>query len=168
MAIRSANRTFDVGVQVLIVGAGACGLTAGLAARAAGADVLVLERDETPTGSTSLSSGLIPAAGTRLQREHGVKDTPEQLAEEILAKARGQTDARIVHAVAAASAETIDWLMDDNGIELELLTSFLYPGHSRHRMHGPVNRTGGELEGGLLSAAGRARRRVDSFGGHGD
>ena len=153
MAVHRTNRTFDINVQVLVAGAGACGLTAALAARAAGVDVLVLERDETPTGSTSLSSGLIPAAGTRLQERHGVKDTPEQLTEEILAKARGQTNARIVRAVAAASAETIDWLIDDNGLQLELLTSFLYPGHTRHRMHGPPNRTGGELEVGLLAAA---------------
>ena len=153
MAVHRSPRRFDVSVPVLIVGAGACGLTAALSARKAGADVLLLERDETPTGSTSLSSGLIPAAGTRLQKRHGVKDAPEQLAKEILAKARGQTDARIVHAIAAASAVTVDWLTDDLGIELELLTSFLYPGHTCHRMHGPPNRTGEEVEGGLLAAA---------------
>ena len=33
---------------------------------------------------------------------------------------------------------------------------FLYPGHSRHRMHGPPNQTGGELESALLAAVGRA------------
>ncbi|MEL7087030.1 MAG: FAD-binding protein, partial [Planctomycetota bacterium] len=39
-----------------------CGLTAALAAADAGAEVLVLERDETPSGSTSMSSGFVPAA----------------------------------------------------------------------------------------------------------
>jgi fumarate reductase flavoprotein subunit len=147
-----AGQTFDADVAVLVIGGGACGLTAALAASEAGAEVLVLERDDAPSGSTSLSSGLIPAAGTRLQKRHGVTDSPEQLASEILAKARYQTDAAVVHAVAAASAYTVDWLMDDHGVQLELLTSFLYPGHSRHRMHGPPNRTGGELEAGLLTA----------------
>ncbi len=54
---------FDITVPVLIIGAGACGLTAALAAKEAGAEPLVLERDPKPTGSTSLSTGLIPAAG---------------------------------------------------------------------------------------------------------
>ena len=147
-----AGQHFDADVAVLVIGGGACGLTAALAASEAGAEVLVVERDDAPTGSTSLSSGLIPAAGTRLQKRHGVADSPEQLASEILAKARNQTDAAVVHAVAAASAYTVDWLMGDHGVQLELLTSFLYPGHSRHRMHGPPNRTGSELETGLLTA----------------
>ena len=56
---------FEFTVPVLIIGGGACGLTAALAAREAGAEVLVLERDQKPTGSTSLSTGLIPAAASQ-------------------------------------------------------------------------------------------------------
>ena len=66
-------------VQVVVVGAGACGLAAALAARDAGAEVLVLERDRAPSGSTSLSSGFVPAAGTRFQRSAGVADSPEKM-----------------------------------------------------------------------------------------
>jgi len=51
--------------DIIIIGAGAAGLTAALAAHDAGGDVLVLERDDKPSGSTALSSGFIPAAGTR-------------------------------------------------------------------------------------------------------
>ncbi|MBM3504418.1 MAG: FAD-dependent oxidoreductase [Alphaproteobacteria bacterium] len=160
MAVLSASgRRFETEVPVLIIGAGACGLCAALAAHGQGADVLVVERDPTPSGSTALSSGLIPAAGTKLQRRHGVEDTPAQLAEEILAKAKYQTDAAMVLTIAKASARTVDWIMDDLGVKLELLTSFLYPGHQRHRMHGPPNRTGAELEGGLLAAV--ERRGLD-------
>ena len=84
---------FDLSVDILIVGAGACGLTAALAAReVAGenAEILVLERDRSPSGSTSLSSGFIPAAGTTMQRAAGVRDTPEMLAADIQAKAHGR------------------------------------------------------------------------------
>ena len=34
---------------------------------------LVLERDRVPRGSTALSSGFIPAAGTRFQRDKGIE-----------------------------------------------------------------------------------------------
>ncbi len=50
----------------------------------------------------------------------------------------------------------IDWLMDRHGVELELVTGFLYPGHSRLRMHGPKSRTGADLEQSLLAAVSNA------------
>ena len=52
-------------VPLLTIGAGAAGLCAALAAREAGVDAVVIERDAIPSGSTALSAGLIPAAGTR-------------------------------------------------------------------------------------------------------
>ena len=55
-------------VPLLIIGAGAAGLCAALAAKEAGAEPVVVEREATPSGSTALSAGLIPAAGTRFQR----------------------------------------------------------------------------------------------------
>lgn len=52
-------------VSVAIIGAGAAGLIAALAAREAGAIPLVVERDPVLSSSTALSAGLIPAVGTR-------------------------------------------------------------------------------------------------------
>ena len=61
-------------VPLLIVGAGAAGLCAALAAKEAGVEPVVIERDAVPSGSTALSAGLIPAAGTRFQRAKGIAD----------------------------------------------------------------------------------------------
>jgi fumarate reductase flavoprotein subunit len=73
-------------VPVAIVGAGACGLTAALMLRDAGVDCVLLERDASPQGSTALSSGFIPAAGTTAQRAAGVHgDSPAQFAADIQA-----------------------------------------------------------------------------------
>ena len=52
---------FDSEVPVLIVGAGAAGLCAALAASEAGVEPVLIERDAVPSGSTALSAGLIPA-----------------------------------------------------------------------------------------------------------
>ena len=146
--------SFEYSVPVVVIGAGACGLTAALAAREAGAEVLVLERDAKPSGSTALSTGLIPAAGTRFQRALGIEDSPGLLAEDIWRKAKGQTDRAMVDAIAHASGPTVEWLADRQGVLFKLVEGFLYPGHSVLRMHGTPHRTGEELEGALLASAG--------------
>lgn len=156
MAIIRQDVAVEFVVDVVIVGAGACGLSAAMAAQEAGAQVLVLERDKRSTGSTALSTGLIPAAGTRLQRDMGIEDNAELFATDLMKKARGQTDATMVQVIASESGPTVDWLSDDHGVPFKLVEGFLYPGHSRLRMHGVPSRTGEELQGALLSAAARA------------
>ena len=143
-------------VDVAIVGSGACGLCAALAATERGAQVLVLERDRRSTGSTALSTGLIPAAGTALQRQMGIEDDAETFAADIVAKAKGQTDDAMARRIAEASGPTVDWLAERHGVPFRLVEGFLYPGHSRLRMHGVPRRTGAELQDALLAAAGRA------------
>jgi fumarate reductase flavoprotein subunit len=147
---------FDASVPVLVIGAGACGLCAALAAHEGGAEVMVLERDETPTGSTTLSTALIPAAGTRLQKEAGVDDSPERLAADLMAKAKNQTDPAMALAVALASGPTVDWLIDKHDAPLTLVTGFLYPGQTAYRLHSTPNRSGEELMAFLLGAVAKA------------
>lgn len=139
-------------VPVAIVGAGACGLTAALALRDAGLDVVLLERDALPRGSTALSSGFIPAAGTAVQRAAGVDDSAERFAADIQAKARGSAAAHLVAAYTQASAPAIEHLAR-HGLAFELLEGFLYPGHSVPRMHTLPERTGAALVDALATAA---------------
>ena len=47
---------FDSEVPLVIIGAGATGLCAALAALEAGVDPVVIERDAVPSGSTALSA----------------------------------------------------------------------------------------------------------------
>ena len=150
-----ADADFGIDVDVVVVGGGGCGLTAGLAAAESGASVVVLERDGSTMGTTAMSTGLIPAAGSRFQREAGIEDSPQRFADDILAKTRGQTDAELVLELARESAATVEWLAD-KGVPLSLVESFLYPGHTALRMHGTPKRTGAELMGGLSLAIERA------------
>ncbi|MCW5749513.1 MAG: FAD-dependent oxidoreductase [Alphaproteobacteria bacterium] len=156
MSVRPAEGVaFGAEAAVLVVGAGAAGLVAALAAREAGADVVVLERDRLPAGSTALSSGMVPAAGTRIQAARGVEDSIERMLADIQAKAHGENDPAIVAAACRAVAEAVDWLRERHDIPFELVEGFLYPGHSRPRMHAPPSRTGAELVGALTRAAER-------------
>jgi fumarate reductase flavoprotein subunit len=140
---------------VVIVGGGGTGLSAALAAVDGGAEVLVIERDATPMGTTAMSTGLIPAAGTPEQVALGIDDSPGLLAQDIMTKTKGKTDAAMAVRMAEESAETFHWLRDIHGVPLAPIDGFLYPGHSVMRMVGTPNRTGGELMAGLEAAAER-------------
>lgn len=156
MSILSPSEAnFQGTVPVLIVGGGGCGLTAALAAHEQGAEVLVLERDPTALGTTAMSTGLIPGPGSRFQKAKGIDDTPELFAADIMAKTKGQTDPDMALHLAREGAPTVEWLADYAKVPLSLVDSFLYPGHSRMRMHGTPNRTGAELMGALHQAAER-------------
>lgn len=150
------DEAFDLTCDIAVIGAGACGLTAGLRALEAGADVIVLERDATPSGSTALSSGFVPAPGTRFQAARGMADDPERFAEDIQSKAAGGADPDTVTTVTHAIGPALEWLADRHGLEWDVLDGFLYPGHRIHRMHAVPERTGAALMGRLLTAAERS------------
>jgi fumarate reductase flavoprotein subunit len=148
-----ADGEFDTQVPLLIVGAGASGLCAALAAREGDTEVIVIERDPVPSGSTALSAGLVPAADTRFQRDKGVDDSPEQFIADLQRKARGEADPVLVNVVARESARLIEWLADRHGLPFSLVDNFLYPGHSALRMHGLPSRSGRELVDRLRKTA---------------
>ena len=149
------GRDFDMTIQTLIVGGGACGMVAALAAHEAGQEVLVVEADALATGSTALSAGLIPAAGTAQQRDAGIADDPEIFAADIRAKAKGQNDPDLEHALAHGAGPVMRWLTETHGLPFSVVTDFDYPGHARRRMHGLPTRSGAELVDALRSACER-------------
>ncbi len=144
---------FDAHVPVVVIGGGAAGLVAALAAREAGAEVLVLERDPMPRGSTALSAGLVPAAGTRWQRAAGILDSTAQFAADIMAKAHGEPDPMLVACLTERCGTVLEWLADAHGLPFSVIADFNYPGHGAHRMHGLPTRSGAELMDWLLQAA---------------
>jgi fumarate reductase flavoprotein subunit len=151
--VAADGEKFDAQVPLIIVGAGAAGLCAALAAKESGIDPVVVERDDVPAGSTALSAGLIPAAGTRFQRAKGIVDGPELFAADIQRRAKGEADPAIVGVVAAGAAQLVEWLSDRYGLPFEVVDNFNYPGHSAMRMHGLPSRTGRELIDRLRHAA---------------
>ena len=153
MVYTEIDQKFDARAPLLIVGSGAAGLCAALAAKEIGVDAVVIERDAAPSGSTALSAGLIPAAGTRFQRAKGIDDNPQLFASDIQRKAKGQNDEKIVGAVTRGAASLVEWLADRYGFPFDVVDNFNYPGHSAMRMHGLPTRTGRELIDRLRAAA---------------
>ncbi|MGE0852278.1 MAG: FAD-dependent oxidoreductase [Hyphomicrobiaceae bacterium] len=152
----SDEHTFDAEVDALVVGAGGCGLVAALAAAAHGADVAIVEKLDRLGGNTVLSSGSIPAAGTRFQRDAGIHDDAARFAAD-LRRVTGPHDAEpLVDALTGISAEMVEWLVDEVGANLELVSQYRHVGHSVNRLHAPPSRRGRDLVDDLWAAVERS------------
>lgn len=151
---------FEAQAPLVIVGAGAAGLVAALGAREAGCEVVLLERDAVPRGSTALSAGLVPAAGTTFQRAAGIADDPKSFAADIMAKAKGEPHPLLVELVTRTVGPTLDWLSRRHDLPFSVITDFRYPGHSADRMHGLPSRSGEELVDRLRAAVERAHAEI--------
>jgi fumarate reductase flavoprotein subunit len=143
-------------IPVAIIGAGACGLVAAITLRDAGVDCVLVERDAQPSGSSALSSGFIPAAGSAVQRAAGIGDSAALFAQDIQAKAHGTAAAHLVAAFSERVGAVIDVLSARHAMEFIVLDGFLYPGHSVRRMHAVPQKTGAALVAQLERAAVRA------------
>jgi flavocytochrome c len=97
--------------DVLIVGSGAAGATAAIDAAEAGADVLVLEALPGFGGTAATSGGGICIAGSALQQQRGLDDSPDKALEDWLTFGGPEADEAWADLYLRASApELFDWL----------------------------------------------------------
>ena len=98
--------------DVIVVGSGAAGLAAAVAAADAGASVLVVESEKRVGGSSRLSGGHFYAAGTSVQKAAGVVgDTADAMFEHYMTLAQWLVDPAVVRRYCDLSASTLEWVM---------------------------------------------------------
>jgi fumarate reductase flavoprotein subunit len=119
--------------DVIVIGAGGCGLMAALVAAKKGAQVLLFEKTDKPGGGTAFSSKGIRAVGSRCQHEAKIDDSPERYAQDILRRNNNESDAALTKRLTEISGQVADFLTDVAGIEFEL-SEFPF-GHSAQRAH---------------------------------
>src|SRR5690348_2372758 len=102
---------WDRQTGVLVIGAGACGLAAALAAHHAGAAVELIEKQPLPGGNLLFDDDVaLAAAGTALQRAAGISDDAAAFAADLLQRAETHDMEPLAQRLAEISSDLVDWL----------------------------------------------------------
>ena len=148
--------------DVIIVGAGTTGMPAAIFAAQRGARVLILEAAPEVGGTLHLSAGQMSAAGSRLQAEKGIEDTPDEHCDDCMRISNNTADPVLVRLAVDNAADTLDWLQD---IGAEILPDhpILAQGHEAYRK--PRYYWGPEGGRSLLKAIAPAFEKLIANGG---
>lgn len=98
--------------DVVIVGAGAAGLTAGISASSLGANVLVIEKGVSAAVSNGANAGGPIAVGTKIQAEEGEELTMQTLFGHMSEFGNSTINDSLLRKTLAETGETIDMLSD--------------------------------------------------------
>ncbi len=125
--------------DVLVIGSGAAGLAAALAAQQAGAErVLVAESEGIIGGSSRLSGGLMMGAATRYQKSQGIEDSAEALFHDYMTLNQWKVESAVVERLTERAGEAVEWLGD---LGVEFYDQLVFGGdESVPRVHCPIGR----------------------------
>lgn len=121
--------------DVLVIGAGGAGLAAAIEARTLGADVVLIEKNDAPGGTTAWSIGSFTATQTPQQQAAGVHDSPDAHFEDMpkfAGKDADRDNPDLRRLFVDNANDTLRWLMS---MGVEFFGPMPEPPHTKPRMH---------------------------------
>ena len=117
MAAVAASELEDVQMDadVVVVGAGAAGLSAALKTAQNGHSVILLEKMGVIGGASAMAGSGTMATGSKWQKEDGYEDSAEKLVEDMMANGHQKNDRATGELFANTIGEAFDWLVGEDG-----------------------------------------------------
>lgn len=113
--VKTKEESFDI----VVIGAGASGTSAALAAVENGANVLLLEKTASPMGASTLAGGMFAADSAQQIAQNKVVDK-KWLYDQYMDISGGYINSLLVRKIIDESGKTVDWLQT-NGCEMKLV-----------------------------------------------
>lgn len=120
--------------DVVVIGAGAAGMTAAITAHDTGVKVIVLEKQPITGGNSMLAAGGMNAAETRFQKAKGIEDSVKLMYDDTMKGGKNTNDPELVRILADNSASSVDWL---TSIGADISDVGRMAGASANRTHRP-------------------------------
>jgi 3-oxosteroid 1-dehydrogenase len=135
-------------VDVIVLGSGAAGLVAALAASDSGASVALFERADLLGGSTAISGGVCWVPMNHHMDEAGMPDSREDALRYLESLSLGQMDPVLAQAFVDGARATVEWLERVTALEFATIPGYpdYHPEHPGGRPEG-----GRSLDPGLFS-----------------
>ena len=107
-----APKTAEYNTDILVIGAGMAGLSAAIEAAQEGANVILLEKNDVYSSSTTRSLGYVVGAGTDTQKAAGITDDADAFYHDISSLYAGEPelDTGLLRVMADNSADLNSWL----------------------------------------------------------
>ncbi len=131
--------------DIIVVGAGAAGQAAAIRASELGKKVVLVEKQRFTGGAAAVNAGQVIIQGSKIQKEHGVKDdSPELMEKDLMANGHDYNDKRMLAVYANNVGPTIDWATEKVGMKLNTEKGFVEVGeHSKPRVMSWVDGSAG-------------------------
>lgn len=101
--------------DIVVVGAGAAGLSAALVGVQQGKTVILLEKTGMIGGASAMAGSGTMATGSKWQKEDGYEDSPEKLVEDMMKNGHQKNDRATVEIFANTIGGAFDWLVGEDG-----------------------------------------------------
>lgn len=128
-----APKKWDETHDVVIVGAGAAGLTAACEAVDRKLSAVVFEKMPIMGGSSVLCGGMIAVSDTDEQKAQNIKDSHDLFVKDLIVSGSGYADEKVVRAYVSAIREHYEWLTKKLGLKPDAIV--LQGGQSVARSH---------------------------------
>jgi flavocytochrome c len=117
MANEMIPQKWNEETDVIVVGSGFAGLAAAIEAKNADCSVIILEKMKGFGGNSTISDGVIAAAGTRMQTKAGIDDSPELMYADMLKAGLSLNQPELVRTLTETSGEAFQWTIDYLGVK---------------------------------------------------
>ncbi len=132
--------------DVVVIGAGGAGFSAAITAKAAGANVVLLEKMPTVGGNSLISGAEMNVAKNWVQPKLNINDdSPELHAQDTFKGGDEKGDMKVINVMTHQALDAAKWCRDYLGVRFEDDNLFFFGGHSRKRALIPFGHTGTEF-----------------------